>query len=150
MLIPFQLRAEANQQLFEVEVKADCPTLQLDWYSLRRVLAELLNNACKYTPAQEQICVRVQVSELRMRVQVSNSGISLPETELAKLFEPFYRNVEVDQRQQGGTGLGLAIVRRLVEHLQGEIAVTNPANWLTFALQLPVVTRPLPDPAESL
>ena len=138
VLLPFQMRAQANQQALQVEV-TDCPRLQLDWSSLRRILAELLNNACKYTPAQELILVGVQVSQTQLRIQVSNSGITLPETELEKLFQPFYRNVEVDWQQQGGTGLGLAIVKRLVEQMQGEIAVTNQASRLTFALQLPVV-----------
>jgi len=140
VLLPFHLRAEANQQALQVEVNLDCPTLQLDWFSLRRILTELLNNACKYTPAQEEISVKVQLSDMQMmQIQVSNSGIRLPETELSKLFQPFYRNLDVDQRQQGGTGLGLAIIKRLVEHLGGAINVTNPANQLIFAVNLPVV-----------
>jgi signal transduction histidine kinase len=159
VLLPFQLRAEANQQDLEIEVNLDCPTLQLDWFSLRRILTELLNNACKYTRIQEQISVKVQMLESqRLQLQVSNSGIILPQTELTKLFQPFYRNVEVDQRRQGGTGLGLAIVKRLVEHLGGEISVTNPDNRLIFGVQLPVVavpsltptsTSPLPLPLPS-
>jgi signal transduction histidine kinase len=149
VLLPFQHRAEANQQRLQAQVTADCPTLHLDWLSLRRILTELLNNACKYTPAQQLISVKIQVAGTQMQMQVSNSGINLPEAELAKLFLPFYRNVEVDQRQQGGTGLGLAIIKRLVEHLGGEITVTNPENQLTFAVRLSVMAVPALDLAES-
>ncbi len=149
VLLPFQHRAEANQQTLRAEISSDSPRLELDWLSLRRVLTELLNNACKYTPPEQSIRVKVQVSGTQMQMQVSNSGISLPETELVKLFQPFYRNVEVDQRQQGGTGLGLAIIKRLVEHLDGEIAATNPASWLTFTVKLPVVPVSSLDLAEG-
>lgn len=137
VVLPFQLRAEANQQRLDLLLEGDEQSLTLDWASLRRITTELLHNACKYTPADGQIQIRAAVQQA-LRLQVSNSGVMLPADELEKLFQPFYRNVEVDYRQQGGTGLGLAIVKRLVELLQGEVQVNNQNQVLTFTIWIPL------------
>lgn len=137
VVAPFTFRAEKNQQ--HLQVVCDSAELTLDWLSLRRILSELLNNACKYTPSQEVICVTAQVKCSRLELTVSNSGITLPAEELAKIFEPFYRIIEVDYQGQGGTGLGLCIIKRLAEHLGGDVQVVNQANVLTFAVHLPVM-----------
>lgn len=137
---PFTFRAEKNQQ--HVQVVCDSAELTLDWLSLRRILGELLNNACKYTPPEEVIQVTAQVQCSQLELIVSNSGITLPLEELAKIFEPFYRVIEVDYRGQGGTGLGLCIIKRLAEHLGGDVQVVNQANVLTFTVHLPVMIEP--------
>jgi signal transduction histidine kinase len=137
VVLPFQLRAEANQQRLDLLFEGEDQALTLDWASLRRILTELLHNACKYTPTQGQIRVRAKIQQ-NLWLQVSNSGVALPAEELDKLFQPFYRNVEVDYRQQGGTGLGLAIVKRLVEHLNGELQVNNQNQILTFTICVPL------------
>lgn len=135
---PFRIRAAAVQQRLEVYLESDCQEFSFDWLSLRRILTELLNNACKYTPADHWIEVKVWVREAQLSLTVSNSGVDLPPAELQKLFQPFYRNPDVDHRQQGGTGLGLAIIKRLVEQLQGEIRVANELGVLMFAIDLPI------------
>jgi signal transduction histidine kinase len=140
---PFQLRAASAQQQLEIRMETDCSEFWFDWLSLRRILAELLNNACKYTPASQLIEVNVQVRSGQLALTVSNSGVNLPPAELKKLFQPFYRNLDVDHRQQGGTGLGLAIVKRLVEQLQGEIRVANEVGVLMFAIRLPITQEHL-------
>jgi signal transduction histidine kinase len=149
VVLPFQLRAEVNQQIMQVQVQTGQDMLTLDWVSLRRIVTELLNNASKYTPAHEQIQLSLQGFAHQIELEISNSGVTLPPSELDKLFQPFYRNVEVDHRQQGGTGLGLAIVKRLIEHLQGEIEVNNLSNWLTFTVRLPVAVTMLEQQLEQ-
>lgn len=139
VVTPFQLRAARFQQQMEVYLDADCGEFTFDWLSLRRILSELLNNACKYTPTDHLISVKVQVKAAQLTLAVSNSGVNLPPTELNKLFQPFYRNPDVDYQQQGGTGLGLSIVKRLVEQLQGEIQIANEVGVLMFVIYLPVI-----------
>lgn len=135
---PFLMRAKTGQQTLHLNVIPPDAVLTLDWLSLHRILAELLNNACKYTPDQGVIQVQAEVLGCSLTFSVSNSGVSLPESELQKLFQPFYRNVEVDYRQQGGTGLGLAIVKRLVEQIKGELQVSKQQDQLIFLIRLPI------------
>jgi signal transduction histidine kinase len=135
---PFSMRAKTSQQTLHLRADPPDAILTLDWLSLHRILAELLNNACKYTPNQGLIQVEAEVMGAHLTCRVSNSGVVLPESELEKLFQPFYRNVEVDHRQQGGTGLGLAIVKRLTEQLQGEVQVNQWQDQLVFTVRLPI------------
>lgn len=138
VMAPFQLRAEMSQQILQSHVESCWTDLTLDWRSLRRILTELLNNACKYTPVHGLIQVTVRAVDSQLELLVSNSGVSLPESELKMLFLPFYRNVEVDYHQQGGTGLGLAIVKRLTEYLHGEIQASSQTDGLTFTVRVPL------------
>nr|RNJ70117.1 MAG: CHASE2 domain-containing protein [Leptolyngbya sp. IPPAS B-1204] len=143
VMVPFLVRAEANQQQIELQVDGGSTKLTLDWMSLRRILSELLNNACKYTPAQERIQVRARLVTNQLELVVSNSGVTIPAAELDKIFQPFYRIPELDQNRQGGTGLGLAIIKRLAEYLHGVVEVTNPSNVLMFTVRLPIKVEPM-------
>lgn len=117
-------------------------------------MAELLNNACKYTPAGGQIVLQVnQLPYFSTSVQQSGAQaytltpsltislaneMEIPATELPKLFEKFYRVPNSDPWKQGGTGLGLALVQRLVERLKGTIQVESVQGWTTFTVQFPL------------
>ncbi|MEH2237941.1 hybrid sensor histidine kinase/response regulator [Nostoc sp.] len=154
----FQERAGARQQTLQVSIPANLPPLVSDLASLTEIVSELLNNACKYTPPDEQITVDVQVIDttkslinkdaesggLRnfqlpyFQITISNSGVMIPKQEQSRIFEPFYRIPQSDRWQHGGTGLGLALVKKLVEYLQGTIEVTSTQGWTTFIVQLPL------------
>ncbi|MBW4658445.1 MAG: GAF domain-containing protein [Drouetiella hepatica Uher 2000/2452] len=134
----FEDRAQKQQQSLNINLSPDLPVLTTDLSEFKRVLMELLHNACKYTPPHEQITITAQADETTLQVQVCNSGVELPSEELPHLFEKFYRVASVDRWKHGGTGLGLALVKHLVEHLNGSIEVRS-ANALTcFTLQLPL------------
>lgn len=134
----FEARTQEQQQRLSLNLSPNLPLIRTDLTSLKRVLVELLHNACKYTPAHEQITLAAQVSDTTLQVQVSNSGVELPPEELPRLFEKFYRVANVDRWHHGGTGLGLALVKRLVEHLNGAIAVESANSLTCFTLQLPL------------
>ncbi len=136
---PFQERAQNRQQTLQVDIPADLPPLVCDSASLERILAELLNNACKYTPPEKQIAIAIRVQEAVMQLQVSNSGVQIPADELPRIFEKFYRVPSTDPWKQGGTGLGLALVKRLIEHLGGWISVVSEDGNTCFTLQLAIL-----------
>lgn len=71
-------------------------------------------------------------------LSVTNSGVEIPDDELPRIFEKFYRVVSTDRWQQGGTGLGLALVKKLVEHLGGTIEARSIQRQTTFKIKLPV------------
>lgn len=135
---PFQDRVQNRQQTLQVELPADLPTLVSDPASLGRILAELLNNACKYTPPGEIIRITARAQNGVMQLQVSNSGVEIPASELPRIFDKFYRVPSTDPWKQGGTGLGLALVQKLTEHLGGCISVKSEHGSTCFTVELPM------------
>ncbi|MBD2494423.1 response regulator [Nostoc sp. FACHB-280] len=139
LIEPFQIRTQEHQQTLQLYLPENLPALFSDRPSLERILVELLNNACKYTPAGGEIVLSVshETAEIpaKMIVTVRNSA-EIPADELPRIFEKFYRFPDADIWNQGGTGLGLAIVQKLVAQLQGSIQVTSNQGWTTFTLTL--------------
>lgn len=142
LILPFQNRTTDRQQIFTIQTPPQLPTIQTDRAALERVLAELLNNACKYTPPQGEIRLTVEVgnqaidqSLVQLIFVVSNQA-EIPAPELGRIFEKFYRVPKADPWKQGGTGLGLALVQRLVAQLNGSIDVASGAGWTTFTVNL--------------
>ncbi|MGJ3249652.1 MAG: GAF domain-containing protein [Elainellaceae cyanobacterium] len=134
---PFVKRAQSQQQKFQMDLPSGLPDLTTDVSSLSRILCELLNNACKYTPSGHTILVAVHVTSTEFQLSVSNSGTSLSTNELKRIFDKFYRVPKNDPWKHGGTGLGLALVKQLVEQLQGSITVTSEQEWTCFSMCLP-------------
>ncbi|MDZ8186164.1 MAG: response regulator [Nostoc sp. ChiSLP02] len=137
---PFQIRIQEHQQILQVNLPANLPPLSSDGTTLERILVELLNNACKYTPARGEIVLSVShdssQTPARTIITISNS-VEIPATELPRIFEKFYRIRNADIWNQGGSGLGLPIVEKLVQQLQGNIQVESSNGWTTFILTLP-------------
>ncbi|MGF1497892.1 MAG: GAF domain-containing protein [Elainellaceae cyanobacterium] len=137
-------RAYSRQIQLEIDVPANLPTLQTDLIHLERILTELVNNACKYTPAGEIIRISAHTANQRLYVHVVNSGIEIAPEEHQRIFEKFYRIPSGDPWQHGGTGLGLALVQRLVSLLGGTISVSSQDNQTCFTLSLPLLFEPEP------
>jgi len=137
-LEPFQLRISERQQVLEVESP---PTSIISGpENLGRILAELMNNACKYTPAGGKIALRVTHgpgSPNAVTTFTLSNETEIPPAELPRIFEKFYRVPTTDPWKQGGTGLGLTLVKKLVEQLQGSIQVTSGRGKTIFTIQLP-------------
>ncbi|HEY9805399.1 MAG TPA: ATP-binding protein, partial [Candidatus Obscuribacterales bacterium] len=149
LIAPFRSRLEEHQQVIHIHLPERLPPLITDRSSLERLLAELLNNACKYTPAGGQIILQAEpvASSLPSdhsaplpipftRLTIQNQA-EIPALELPRIFDKFYRVPHADPWKQGGTGLGLALVKRLVEQLQGTIHVESSQGWTSFIIQLP-------------
>lgn len=117
----YEQRCSEHNQYFNLVVPPDLPLLQTDVDILTRILAEILDNASKYTPAGETIELAVSCENNRFQFRVSNSGIMMSEAELSRIFDKFYRLPQYDRWQCGGTGLGLALVKKQVDYLGGQI-----------------------------
>lgn len=137
----FVERVQTQQQSLETHIPTDLPALITDASKLERILTELLNNACKYTPAGERILITAKAELNFLRLIVSNSGVEIPAAELVRLFDKFYRIPNNDPWKHGGTGLGLALVKKLVEHLGGTIQATASQRWTSFAIEIPMRSR---------
>ncbi len=135
---PFRSLAAHRQQDFQLTIAADLPLLELDLAYLERILNELLNNACKYTPANGAIGVSAVGLPTELQISVTNSSLTLSDEVLAHLFEKFYRVPDSNVWEYGGAGLGLAVVKKLVERLQARIEVKNTHQKMTFVLRFPL------------
>ncbi|MBL1178298.1 PAS domain-containing protein [Pantanalinema sp. GBBB05] len=140
----FIVRTHNQQQSLVFNLPSNLPSLTTDFSYLQRILIELLNNACKYTPRGETISLAVEChlgmdldSDSCFEIRITNTGVTISPTEQERIFDKFYRIPNHDPWKHGGTGLGLALVKRLVEQLQGSIQVEGNDNAVTFWLQLP-------------
>ncbi len=95
---------------------------------IKQVLINLLDNAFKYTPAEGQVSLSVRREGDWVKVAVADTGIGIPQEELGRIFERFYRVDKARSRAKGGTGLGLSIVKHIVEGHGGRLQVESSLN----------------------
>ena len=134
----FQPRAKSREQTLTLSIPNSLPELSSDLASIERVLAELINNACKYTPPGHGIRIAADSTQNAMRISVINTGVEIAADERERIFDKFYRVPSADPWKQGGTGLGLALVEKLMNHLEGSIHVQSGQGQTTFVLNLPL------------
>ncbi len=114
------------------------PPLLCDEGLLRQVLANLVDNALKYSPNGGRIELRLTDAPDRLRIEVRDEGLGIPHSEQERIFERFYRLDADMTRGVGGSGLGLHIARELVLRMGGTIGVeSTPGEGSTFTVTLP-------------
>ncbi len=131
-------RATAKGQTLECEL-AEAPEIAWgDQEAIHQILDNLIDNAVKYTPEGGRIRVRCFGQDDMVCLQTSDDGIGIPEHDLPRIFERFYRVDKARSRELGGTGLGLSIVKHLVQAMQGSIqAQSQVGKGTTFLVRLP-------------
>ena len=119
---------DEKQLYLSVHIPEDLPPVRADASALREVLGNLIDNACKYTPAGGEIRLKVRraASEATQVIAVSDNGPGIPPEDLTRVFERHYRGVQAET-EIPGTGLGLAIAQTLLEEMQGRIEAFSPA-----------------------
>jgi signal transduction histidine kinase len=119
--------------------EADPTRIQADPERLQRVLRNLLDNALRNTPPDGLVRVAAQTGDSAARVSVDDSGPGVPDEELERIFDRFYRGERSRQRASGGAGLGLAIARGLVQAHGGRIwAERSPLGGMGVRIWLPI------------
>jgi signal transduction histidine kinase/DNA-binding response OmpR family regulator len=134
----FNEQTQAQQQKLVIDLPQELPILKSDLSTLDRILKELLNNACKYTPAGETISLKAIATAKTIVLIVSNSGVEIPAEERERIFTQFYRIPNNDPWQYGGTGLGLTLVQKLAESIDAFIEVESSHNLTSFVLKCPL------------
>lgn len=105
---------------------------------IKQVLLNLLDNAFKYTPAGGRVSLTACAENGMIMISVADSGIGIPQADLNRIFERFYRVDKARSREMGGTGLGLSIVKHIVENHGGQIQVTSqPGEGSVFTVLIP-------------
>jgi two-component system OmpR family sensor kinase len=129
-----QVRA-GKRQIVEAEVED--LTVRGDGYKISQLLANLVDNAIKYTPEGGTITLSLRTDNGSARLDVADTGIGIAVENLSHLFDRFFRVDKVRSRAHAGTGLGLAIVKAIAEKHGGRVAVTSqPGKGSTFSVWL--------------
>ncbi|MFM7447712.1 MAG: ATP-binding protein [Leptolyngbyaceae cyanobacterium] len=139
----------AREHFIELKHYNDRPLVMADEKLLRQILINLLSNAVKYSPAGGTIQFELTYDQDQIILQVNDQGIGIPEADLPRLFEAFYRAKNVGTVP--GTGLGLAIVKHCVDAHHGQIHIkTQVGVGSSFRVTLPLIegeadSIPLPE-----
>lgn len=121
-----------------LELSPDTTPLFADAGRIDQVLTNLLSNAVKFTPAGGTVRLSTRRDRRRWRVEVSDTGIGIPATELDHLFERFFRGTNVRLEELPGTGLGLAICKAIVDLHGGTLTIESQENvGTTVSVVLP-------------
>jgi signal transduction histidine kinase len=123
-----------------LDLPAQLPRVQTDRARMTQILVNLIGNAWQYSPEHGQITVKAQLrDDTFVQINVADNGIGIPEEEIDKIFERFYRSQRREVELVDGTGLGLAITKSFVELLGGEIWVKSQLNvGTTFSFTVPL------------
>jgi signal transduction histidine kinase len=104
-------------------------TVRADRMRVRKVLGNILDNAVKFSQGRAApVSVRIESGPDEVVVRVKDEGVGIPEEELPRLFEPFYRVDRSRSRETGGYGLGLSLCRRIMEAHGGSISIASRAG----------------------
>ncbi|MBA3366986.1 MAG: PAS domain S-box protein [Actinobacteria bacterium] len=137
---PVRLR---NGVPIDLHAPADVPLVAGDGAKARQVLANLLENAIKYSPDGGRIDVALEPHGRFLRFAVQDRGLGIPHRDHERVFEKFYRADPQMRRGIAGTGLGLYICRGLVRRMNGRMWMTSePGSGSTFFFELPFVQTP--------
>lgn len=128
----FWERAGKKDITLTKQVADHCGYVRGDPDRLQQLLINLVDNAIKYTPTGGQVTVSAAPSRadnrMQIEISVADNGVGIPETDLPRLTERFYRVDKARSRDLGGTGLGLAIVKHIVHAHGGELQITSELN----------------------
>jgi signal transduction histidine kinase len=135
------LAVQANVQI-ECHADADCAILgEAD--DLYRIVYNLMENAVKYNQPGGQVDVYCYARDVEVLIIVKDTGVGIPEDDIPRIFDRFYRVDKARSRDAGGTGLGLAVVQETVERLGGAIQTESVLGQGTrFTLSFPVAIVP--------
>ena len=128
-------QAEQRQLEFDLVLPSEEIHVQGDREQLARALANVLDNALKFTPSEGQIKVILKVDAENMRLSIQDTGIGIPADDLAQLFNRFHRGRNT--AAYPGNGLGLAIVKAVIHNHKGDIEIIRLDEGTEIRIDLP-------------
>jgi two-component system, OmpR family, phosphate regulon sensor histidine kinase PhoR len=130
-------QAEARKQTLNIDVPENLPTIFANPPRLRQMMANLIDNATKYTPEAGTVSVNARSDDDMIVITISDTGIGIPQVDQPYIFDKFYR-ASNSRQEYTGTGLGLSIVKSIVENHNGRIWLeSRPGQGTTFTVVLP-------------
>lgn len=135
--------AELKQQHLVIALPSLPVYVRGDSFQLHEAVHNLISNAIKYTPEEGTITVTLETQSGQVRLRVVDTGYGIPESQQARLFEPFFRAKTQENQAIEGTGLGLHLVKNIVERHRGSMFFQSlRGEGSTFGFDLPEETSP--------
>jgi two-component system sensor histidine kinase KdpD len=132
-----RMHSQIQNYNVKVNVSEDLPMVNVDFVQMQQVFTNLLTNSLKYSPAKSLIeIIAIQNEPDYLLVTLKNQSMPLPETDMERIFDKFYRINPSDRIT--GSGLGLSICKGIIEAHGGHIWAENLADGLAFKFTLPV------------
>lgn len=152
-LAPVAWRGSRVEVLAEIAKQgAELPRVLVDERRLEQILQNLLHNGIRHTPPGGIVVVSAAPEANMVVLQVKDTGEGIPEGELSRIWDRFYRTQSARQQPGSGTGLGLAIVKELTETMGGSVTVESvPGQGTCFTIRLPrLAMQPSPSSEQPL
>jgi PAS domain S-box-containing protein len=127
-----------QKQILNLTIAPEITSLETDITDFERIITELLNHACKCTPAGESITATADLCTDTVELKISYSGVEIPTHELTQVLRPFYRFINNNCWKSSDSGLELALVKAMVKRLNGSIHVESGDNQITFKIEFPI------------
>lgn len=138
-----RVRGLLGDHLLQIDIQPDLPAVWVDSSQVERVIANLLDNAVKYSPPSEPIGISARLAGEEVCLRIEDRGLGIPPEHVERIFEPFFREPTAGYPAKPGTGLGLAICRSIVRAQQGRIwAEQRPGGGAAFVFTLPAAATP--------
>jgi len=132
---------QSKTQGKNIEVEFSCvqniAQAEADKEKISWVISHLLDNAVKFTPSKGKVTLQIEQSEEKLLIQISDTGIGIPENRIEEIFTPFHQLDGSSTRRYGGTGLGLSLVKQIVEAHGSVLSVTSkPGEGSRFGFMI--------------
>ena len=147
VLDAFRPQAVNKQIDLDVELSGEMQPLEVDMTLIRQAIANLVDNALKYTPAKGEVSITAFQRNERQIIQVRDSGVGIAPTDQARLFEKFYRARGRATLNVKGSGLGLAIIKSIMQLHGGKVSVESKlGEGSVFTLEFPIHPEEVVEP----
>ena len=138
----FEIEAEKKELRIDVECDSTSAFTLGDIGLIQRALENLVKNAVRFTPAGGEITISVTRHQQSVSVAVADTGPGIPETDVPRIFDRFYRAIDGEEARSDSSGLGLAIVKRILDLHGSRITVVSKRDVGTrFEFDLPICDR---------
>ncbi|MFA5522995.1 MAG: ATP-binding protein, partial [Tissierellales bacterium] len=122
------ISAEEKNQNIQLDIEENIGVVLADKDGIEQVILNIITNAIKYTPNNGTIDIGAISDTEKVTITVKDNGIGIPEEDISRIFERFYRVDKARSRDMGGTGLGLSIAKQIIEAHNGEIQIESHHN----------------------
>ncbi|MHC4221058.1 MAG: sensor histidine kinase [Planctomycetota bacterium] len=137
-LITVQNRAARKEIAIDYNIEEGIDEIYCEPILIEETITNLLFNAVRYTPGNGSVKINVKDQQDSILFEVSDTGIGIPQEDVEKIFEEFYRSENAREVERDGTGMGLSIAKQIIERHHGRIWVkNNPEAGCTFSFTLP-------------